>query len=50
MLIKLKQFCSNCKQYTYKPNVQKKKTTKKEKKNKQTNQKIVRFFFADESK
>ena len=50
MLIKLKQFCSNCKQYTYKPNVQKKKKTKKEKKNKQTNQKIVRFFFADESK
>lgn len=45
MLIKLKQFCSNCKQYTYKPNVQ-----KKEKKKKQTNQKIVRFFFADESK
>ena len=48
MLIKLKQFCSNCKQYTYKPNVQKKKT-KKEKKNKQT-KKIIRFFFADESK
>ena len=28
----------------------KKTKTKKEKKNKQTNQKIVRFFFADESK
>ena len=44
MLIKLKQFCSNCKQYTYKPNVQKKKT-KKEKKNKQTNQKNNKIFF-----
>ena len=32
MLIKLKQFCSNCKQYTYKPNVQKQKKQKNKKK------------------
>ena len=44
MLIKLKQFCSNCKQYTYKFNVQKKKNKKRKKKqaNKPKNSKI--FF------
>ena len=34
MIIKLKYFCSNCKQYTYKPNVQKKTKQKKKKKTK----------------
>ena len=50
MLIKLKQFCSNCKQYTYKPNVQKKNKNKKRKKKQANKPKNSKIFFADESK